>query len=187
MSKEVELVICKKCKAEFEKGKKRCPNCNKKVVTPGKIVFRVIMGVVATLFLLTVAINVMETIAYNKLSPEEKIEYDKKQEEIRQKEAEKKAEEDKRYIIETDNSILAYDMSKRYIESKLVSPSTAKFPIFANIHVIKNEDVYTVSAYVDSQNSFGAMLRTNFIIKIQQVGKDPAKTGSWLILESQID
>lgn len=47
------------------------------------------------------------------------------------------------------------------VKGMLKAPSTAKFsdPI-----VTKTANVFEVSGYVDSQNSFGAMLRTTFTV-----------------------
>ena len=45
----------------------------------------------------------------------------------------------------------------------LKSPSTAKFPTCNDTTITKvSDDKYTVSAYVDSQNSYGAMLRSDW-------------------------
>ncbi len=43
----------------------------------------------------------------------------------------------------------------------LKAPSTAKFPT-SDWRVTVANDIVTVSSYVDSQNSFGAMIRSNF-------------------------
>jgi len=52
------------------------------------------------------------------------------------------------------------------VKSGLKAPSTAQFPgIFLNADkwfVSRNHDIVTVQSYVDSQNSFGAMIRSNF-------------------------
>lgn len=58
----------------------------------------------------------------------------------------------------------AYVMAKHFVEDRLKSPSTADF---ASIHQstvkgIGNE--WTVKSFVDSQNGFGAMLRTRYTI-----------------------
>ncbi len=76
---------------------------------------------------------------------------------------------------ERDNSIGAYIMSERFVKEKLKSPSTAKFPGVLNRdgHVIKGEDnQYIINSYVDSQNSFGATVRTNFMVIIKQVDEN---------------
>ncbi|KHO37550.1 hypothetical protein OR62_10970 [Clostridium tetani] len=74
----------------------------------------------------------------------------------------KKAERDKRTtIITTAQSV---------VEENLKSPGTAK----VNVYNIKetnsdneNMTVYNVSGYVDAENSFGAKLRSNFIVRLE--------------------
>ena len=48
------------------------------------------------------------------------------------------------------------------IKELLVSPSTAKFPNILNWGFSKNKNIITVQSYVDSQNGFGAMIRSEF-------------------------
>jgi len=56
----------------------------------------------------------------------------------------------------------AYVMSQEFIQKQLKSPSTAKFPSYYEINVIQTDNRYKVEAYVDSGNSFGAIVRTNY-------------------------
>lgn len=58
---------------------------------------------------------------------------------------------------------------QKFMEKSLRAPSTAKFaPLFkSQIKKIKTGH-YTVSSYVDSQNGFGAMIRSNYTVEIQQ-------------------
>ena len=51
------------------------------------------------------------------------------------------------------------------IKSILKSPSTAKFAPFSEWGFNKVRGVVSVTGYVDSQNSFGAMLRNKFIVE----------------------
>ena len=76
-----------------------------------------------------------------------------------------------------DNSVLAYNIMKEFVKRELVSPTTAKFPgmVFgeARGHIKRLPDhKYRIVSYVDSQNSFGAMIRTNFVGVVQQVSED---------------
>jgi hypothetical protein len=56
-------------------------------------------------------------------------------------------------------------MSQEFVKKQLTAPATAKFPRYEESFV---EDLgsiehrFRVTAYVDSQNSFGALLRTNY-------------------------
>ncbi len=56
-----------------------------------------------------------------------------------------------------DNSYAAQAACENSIQNRLKSPSTAKFNT-----QISGSDPYTVSGTVDSQNSFGATLRSSF-------------------------
>lgn len=77
----------------------------------------------------------------------------KKEAEIKQKEEEQKT--------------LAYVYSQLCVKQKLKSPSSAKFPYTDEAEILKeNDSTYLIKSYVDSQNSFGAMLRTNYLCEV---------------------
>jgi hypothetical protein len=58
-------------------------------------------------------------------------------------------------------------ISQQAVEKKLKAPSTAKFPFeYDNYVIYKNGDTYTVSSYVDAENSFGAKIRSNFTVEL---------------------
>ena len=86
-----------------------------------------------------------------------------------------------------DNSIMAYIMMEDFVKRRLKSPSTAEFPgVFdgRQDHVSRlSNQTYRIVSYVDAQNSFGAMLRTNFIGEIQQTGPDIWQLKSLDLLE----
>lgn len=78
-------------------------------------------------------------------------------------------------IGKSDAWVCAQDV----VERNLKSPSSAKFCLMseATIHYNGEEDGgsrYTVSGYVDAQNSFGAMIRKNFTVNLT-VTKDGYK------------
>lgn len=63
--------------------------------------------------------------------------------------------------------------AKRYVELYLKAPSTAKFPYYEEFsawQTPENKDVWEVTGYVDAQNSFGAMIRSNWYVKIHVFG-----------------
>jgi hypothetical protein len=71
------------------------------------------------------------------------------------------------------DEIDAFVMSQTFVKKELVSPSSAKFPWFDKSMVTQvDEDTWIINSYVDSQNKFGAMLRTNYIAKIKYLGND---------------
>jgi hypothetical protein len=75
-----------------------------------------------------------------------------------------------------DTKIAAYAMAKGYILENLKAPSTAKFGFYGEYPdpgcgVRDNGDnTFTCQGYVDSQNSFGAMIRTRWICTVRHTG-----------------
>ncbi len=77
------------------------------------------------------------------------------------------------------DEITAFVMSQSFVKRELVSPSSAKFPRFDKSMAIQvDEDIWIITSYVDSQNKFGAMLRTNYIAKVKYLGND-----EWRLLD----
>lgn len=59
-----------------------------------------------------------------------------------------------------------------FVKMRLRAPSTADFPSIRKIRITGPEDgSWQVLGYVDSQNGFGAMVRTQYLCKIHYVGK----------------
>jgi hypothetical protein len=59
----------------------------------------------------------------------------------------------------------AYVMAKQLIEPQLKAPKTAEFASYSESKVtLVGNDKWEVISYVDSQNSFGALIRTRFKI-----------------------
>lgn len=58
-----------------------------------------------------------------------------------------------------------------FVLARLKAPASASFaPFMEQSIVAKTEGKFTVSAWVDSQNSFGAMLRARYLCDVQFVG-----------------
>jgi len=121
-------------------------------------------------------------------TPEEQAELDKQKAEEEaaaklkaEKEATAKAEDEARVqavqakASEPDGVSLISCATDR-VRSILKSPSTAKFPSAvwdaSSYRISGSAGEYTVMGYVDAQNSFGAMLRSNFICTLRMAGKD---------------
>ena len=65
----------------------------------------------------------------------------------------------------TTNKFLAYNYAEQFVKQKLKSPSTANFPgTSEKINHITDlgNGKYQINSWVDSQNGFGATLRSNF-------------------------
>lgn len=76
----------------------------------------------------------------------------------------------------------AYVMSQLFVEDRLKSPGSAKFPGTADSAVVVDElaeCVYQVTAYVDSENSFGAFLRTGYSARMMYM----PETDKWQALD----
>jgi hypothetical protein len=83
-------------------------------------------------------------------------------------------------VTPTDHSSSAFTRCQRYVRDRLKAPATADFPFLDRKTWKFDDDVYVVKSYVDAQNSFGAMLRTNWHCKVQYVG------GDWKLLELEL-
>lgn len=57
----------------------------------------------------------------------------------------------------------ACSAAQYFIKEKLKSPSTAVFQSYNEMRVSREGNDFVVSGYVDSQNGFGAMLRSDFM------------------------
>jgi hypothetical protein len=57
---------------------------------------------------------------------------------------------------------MAVVMCREIVKEQLKSPSTAEFPWVADRHGVTKDGTYLVLDHVDSQNSFGAMIRSKF-------------------------
>lgn len=62
--------------------------------------------------------------------------------------------------------------AKCEVEKQLKSPSTAKFCSSHEAEIIRNGNTWSVEGWVDAQNSFGATLRNEFVVKITYTAKD---------------
>ena len=78
--------------------------------------------------------------------------------------------------------VTAYEAAVKLVKNNLVAPATAKFAPYT-YNAVKTVDYCTwiVTSHVDSQNSFGAMLRTNHKIKIMLVER-PYQKPYWKML-----
>jgi hypothetical protein len=62
----------------------------------------------------------------------------------------------------------AYSQAKVIMREFLKAPSTAKFPTIDQAQIEKlTDNGYKVSSYVDAENSFGATLRSEWIVIFQ--------------------
>lgn len=74
------------------------------------------------------------------------------------------------YVIDDSEKGSYIYYAKEYVLQTLKAPSTAEFPdtLFkiSDWSVSRDKDVVTVKSYVDSQNGFGAMIRSEFAVQM---------------------
>lgn len=71
------------------------------------------------------------------------------------------------------DAIGAYVACKQFIEGGLKAPSTAVFASQSQSDITNTGDgSFRVNSYVDAQNSFGAMIRTDFTCTVKYEGGD---------------
>lgn len=66
----------------------------------------------------------------------------------------------------SDRKVISIVFAKNVIEKILKSPSTAKFVDVKAYELSNEKDVWAVNGYVDSQNSFGAMIRSQWEVQL---------------------
>jgi hypothetical protein len=71
----------------------------------------------------------------------------------------------------SDQSGMAEVMCEDFVNDQLEAPSTADFPGASSVENIKL-DTYRVTASVDSENGFGAKIRTGYVCTVIDVGND---------------
>jgi len=67
-----------------------------------------------------------------------------------------------------------------YVQSRLKSPSTADFPLLDLRYAMLECGVWSVKSYVDSQNTYGATIRTNFSAIVERKAD-----GTWKPIDLQ--
>lgn len=78
-------------------------------------------------------------------------------------------------IISDEEKGFAWAVAEREVKDRLKAPSKAKFPFSYGsdgVNISKSGDTYTVKAWVDAENSYGAKLRSNFTVQFTRSGKD---------------
>jgi hypothetical protein len=74
---------------------------------------------------------------------------------------------------ERGEKIDAWTTAQGYVKQHLKAPASAKFQEYNSDAVQKiSESSYQINSYVDSQNSFGALIRSRYVIKLHKKDKD---------------
>ncbi len=66
-----------------------------------------------------------------------------------------------------------YEATTRIVSGRLKAPASAKFPSLGGVVSIVDlgTDRFQITGYVDSQNSFGAMIRTRWVARVSVLGE----------------
>lgn len=72
------------------------------------------------------------------------------------------------------DEIETFVMSQSFVKKFLKSPSTAEFPqLIKSVTTVSHNGIeWTVNSYVDVQNSFGAMIRSQYTCVLEYSGED---------------
>lgn len=77
---------------------------------------------------------------------------------------------------EREDPTMAYLMMEDFVKKRLKAPKTAEFPSVwsgRQDHVTYlGSQRYRIVSYVDAQNSFGALIRNNFVGEVEQISED---------------
>lgn len=139
------LIKCKECGKEISSTIKNCPHCGYRIESDSDQVFNKI-GQISKIIIISV-FSMIFLWAFCTGDNE------KKGSSIAQK----------LYPL--------YSNVKQEVLKDLKSPSTATFAEFEEIKYKDNgDDTYIIQSYVDSQNSFGATIRTNFRCTVTEYG-----------------
>lgn len=81
----------------------------------------------------------------------------------------------------------AFLMSHYFVMQNLKSPSTADFPLYDYRAINLGGNQWSVTSYVDAQNSFGATIRTNYRVFITFQGGEWNDILAWRLNEISIE
>ena len=151
-----EAIKCKHCKSDLQKNLKNITVKKTKKKSLTKLIFFLI---VSFLFLMIIAGGENSTI-------------------------DNSSSKDSTTNINTSRASIE---AQEYVKKALRSPSTAKFPGIWEIDnggVVayeKETNRYEVVSYVDSQNSFGATIRSNWTVIVKNLGNNKWQLESMVI------
>lgn len=143
---------CSQCLAEVSPQAKKCSHCGSKIPQPTSPIVK-LLAIVFTVGIFSSIIISSMTGGMSSTSSQSK----------------------QPTAYDYEQSAIAY--AEPYITRSLKSPSTADF--CRGTATSLGENKYKVSSCVDSQNSYGATLRSNWEAVMIYTGGDPDNIGSW--------
>lgn len=113
---------------------------------------------------------------------QERIATERRRQQAAQAEARRVQEEEEKRCM---SGSTAFVMSQQYVRARLKAPSTAKFPSGSRDYQTQymGDCKHRVVAYVDSQNSFGAMIRTPYYAEMQYIRNSG---NQWRLLDLKV-
>lgn len=108
---------------------------------------------------------------------------------------ERERQQDREKFASHFNELKAGDLSadasiicKEYVRAALKAPSTADFPLLDFTATRHAGGHWTIKSYVDSQNGFGATIRSHYICDMKYAGYgDPLDLGAWELLDLKVN
>lgn len=150
---------CPECLAEVPANAKKCSHCGSKLPQPTSPVVKVLVVLLAIGFFSSIILSSVGGGSSSSSQPKQPTTY--------------------------DYELSAKAFSEVYIERLLKSPSSADF--CSGTATDLGENKWKVSSCVDSQNSFGATLRSNWETIMVYTGGDVAGIGNWKVEKVTFD
>lgn len=149
---------CPDCLADIPKAAKKCSHCGKKQKMP---VTKFQIGVIATLFFIILVPALMGG-GSGSTTPTEQVDI-------------------------TPSGLEAFIISQNFVTQALKSPSTAEFPSNEYKYNLVGDKTHVVTSYVDSQNGFGAQIRSSWTASMTFNGGDWSETSNWTLETLVVD
>lgn len=175
------LVKCRECGGQVSTKAKSCPSCG--VTAKRSMSMLRFIGYTLLAFAVIAGLARFVDRYESSLTPERRAARDQRRAASEAEDAVKRAGQLEKSC---SSDVPAYVMAQSFVEDRLKSPSTAKFPSIAANGVqtqYLGDCTHKVVGYVDAQNGFGAMLRTRYYVKL----KNNPVNDSWSLLEIRID
>lgn len=87
---------------------------------------------------------------------------------------------------EKATEVSAFVQCKNFVNDRLRAPASADFPLLDRSSWDMGNNTWVVKSHVDSQNGFGAMIRSKWYCKVQHVGGNTLDQRSWRLLDIEV-